>query len=401
MARRMERVEIQRGLAEFVGRAPGSDAERRAAVWLMTRLRASGRGAHLQTVWVRPRWALVHAIHAALAITGTLLTAAVDPAVGLAVLALTVVSMILDPLGIPLARQLTPRRATQNVVSPVPPHGADRPVRLVVCASYDTGPGGLLLRSGPRRLSAALERALGGHGPGPAGVLLGAVALLAVLSAAELLGAGTWTRAVATVPAAVCVVAVFALLDLSPRAGDHGTDSGDHRTDDSAAALAVELTAALDAVAPATLAVELVLLGAGHGPALGARAWVAAQVGAPRDRTIVVNLAGAHAGPPSWWIREGVGLPLRLHPRLTRLTANAASSRPELGARPRASRWPSGAMASRQAGFAAITLGGPPPDLGGTEPAAADALIDLALDLVDAIDDEVGRRAPATDAGGR
>ncbi len=390
----MERVEIQRGLAEFVGRAPGSDAERRAAVWLMRRLRASGRGAHLQTVWVRPRWALAHAIHAALAITGTLLTAVVDPAVGLAVLALAVVSMILDPLGIPLARQLTPRRATQNVVSPVPPHRADRPVRLVVCASYDTGPDGLLLRSGPRRVAAALERALGGHGPGPAGVLLGAVALLAMLSAAELLGAGTWTRAVATVPAAVCVVAVFALLDLSPRAGDH-------RPDDSAAALAVELTAALDAVAPATLAVELVLLGAGHGPALGARAWVAAQVGAPRDKTIVVNLAGAHAGPPSWWIREGVGLPLRLHPRLTRLAANAASARPELGARPRASRWPSGAMPSRQAGFAAITLGGPPPDLGGTDSAAADALIDLALDFVDAIDDEVGRRAPSTNRGGR
>lgn len=385
MARRMERVEIQRGLARFVGRAPGSDAERRAAVWLVGRLRASGRGAHLQTAWVRPRWPLVYAIHATLAITGTLLTAAVEPAVGLGVLVVALASMVLDPLGVPIARLLTPRRATQNVVSPAPPHKAHRPVLLVVCASYDTGPGGVLLGPRPRRLAAALERALGGHGPGPAGVLLGAVAVLAALSAGEVLGASTWTRAVATVPAVFCVVAVFALLELSPRAPDSASD-------DSAAALAVELTAALDAVAPVTLAVELVLVGAGHGPALGARAWVAGQRRGPRDRTIVLNLAAIHAGPPSWWIREGVGISLRLHPRLTKLAAAAASARPELGARPRASRWPSGALPARQAGFAAITLGGPPPDLGEADPAAADALLELALDLVEAIDDEVGRR---------
>lgn len=385
MARRMERAEIQRGLAGFAGRAPGSDAERRAAVWLMGRLRASGRGAHLQTAWVRPRWALVHAIHAGLAIVGTLVTAAVSPAAGLVVLAVTVVSMVLDPFGVPIARQLTPRRATQNVVSPTPPHRADRPVRLVVCASYDSGPVGLLLGEGPRRLAAVVERGLGGHGPGAAGILLGAVGLLTTLSAAELLGAGTWTRTIATVPTALCVAAVFALLELSPRDGASAID-------DSAVALAVELTEALDAVAPANLAVELVLLGAGHGPALGARAWVAAQRHAPHDRTVVVNLAAAHSGPPSWWSREGVALPLRLHPVLTRLAAATASARPELGARPRASRWPSGALPARQAGFAAITLGAPPPDLGRADPAAVDALLDLALDLVDAIDGDAGRR---------
>ena len=50
-------------LVAFEGRAPGSDAERRAAGHLADRLEALGRTAEIEPIQVRPRYELVHLVH--------------------------------------------------------------------------------------------------------------------------------------------------------------------------------------------------------------------------------------------------------------------------------------------------------------------------------------------------
>ena len=69
----MDPIEIAQGLSRFEGRAAGTDAERRAALWLREQLRTAGRDAELETEWVRPQWPWVHAGHALAAVAGGLL----------------------------------------------------------------------------------------------------------------------------------------------------------------------------------------------------------------------------------------------------------------------------------------------------------------------------------------
>src|SRR5581483_10329216 len=123
----MEATEIVEGLAGFGGRGAGTDAERRAAAWLATELAGDGRQPAVQSFWCRPNWALAHALHAALAIAGSLLSLAS---------ALAAVS---------IGRLLTPEHASQNVVlSSVPDTADEKPVRLILTANYDAGRSGLV-----------------------------------------------------------------------------------------------------------------------------------------------------------------------------------------------------------------------------------------------------------------
>src|SRR4051794_16434034 len=109
-----------------------TDAERRASLLLRDELRARGAPARVEPLWVRPQWPATWALHAALGVVGTLLSVGV-PVAGLALLAATLVSFVLDVTGrAHVLRALFPRRATQLVVSAQPPQ--DR-IRLVVTAS--------------------------------------------------------------------------------------------------------------------------------------------------------------------------------------------------------------------------------------------------------------------------
>src|SRR2546423_11169226 len=114
----MDPIDIAGGLARFPRRAPGTDAERRAARWLAAILAARGRDAELETHWVRPHWPLVHALHAGLGVAASLVATA-QPAIGLGIALAAMVSAALDGLGgAQPVRRLTPARATQNLVSP-------------------------------------------------------------------------------------------------------------------------------------------------------------------------------------------------------------------------------------------------------------------------------------------
>jgi len=157
----MTAAEIASDLGSFAGRRGGSDAERRAALWLAERLRSQGRATTIETFWCRPNWALAHAWHAVLGLAASVLIVSHAP-IGGALALVTVVSIAVDAAtGRSLGRRLTPERASQNVVAPDPAETPDA-ARLIVTANYDAGRAGLVYRPGPRTLAARLRRAAAG-----------------------------------------------------------------------------------------------------------------------------------------------------------------------------------------------------------------------------------------------
>src|SRR5262245_49726353 len=125
-------MEVIRQLCSFEGRGSGTDAERRAADMLAGRLRAMGRRAEIEPFFAHPQYAIVHLIHAALGIAGSLI-ATVQPAVGFTLVFLAAISTYLDlNTRLYLVRSLLFRRISQNVVSPG--SRPDAPARLVLMA---------------------------------------------------------------------------------------------------------------------------------------------------------------------------------------------------------------------------------------------------------------------------
>jgi hypothetical protein len=401
----MDPIEIAAGLAEFEGRAPGTDAERRASVWLGRRLREIGREVQVEPEWVRPQAAIVGALHAGLGVVGGLV-ALTYPTVGLAVLALTTLSATLDLLGVAhLARRITPERATQNLVSPptaATRSGAQRIVRLVIVAHYDAPRTGIAYRQGPRRIAAFAQRLARGYLPGATSVAAIGPALLLLAAGARRAGIeGRWLDIVQLVPTLALLVALALLIDLAlaptgPGAGDPG----------SAAGVALELAAALDSSPPNHLAVELVLAGAGQGPSLGMRGYVRRRrrLYAP-EATAVLHLEGCGRGHPRWWTVDGPLVPLRMHPRLVALAAEAAREHPELRAAAHRGHRAGAGWRARQARWPTITVGclderGITPDSGTAadvpeqleEAAMRDALT-FCRALVERLDADLARRA--------
>ena len=89
--------------------AAGTDAERRAAMHLRERLASRGRDAALQPIGVRPRFGLAHAIHALVAIVGSVVAAG-SPVLGTALVGAAAVSAFLDVAGLlHVVRRLTAR----------------------------------------------------------------------------------------------------------------------------------------------------------------------------------------------------------------------------------------------------------------------------------------------------
>src|ERR1035437_8776815 len=80
-------------LAGFDRRGAGTDAERRAALWLAGERRDPRRDAELETFWCRPNWAVAAAWHMALGLAGSLVAVS-SPVVGLALVALALLSVI-------------------------------------------------------------------------------------------------------------------------------------------------------------------------------------------------------------------------------------------------------------------------------------------------------------------
>src|SRR3954454_15276962 len=363
------------GLAAIEARGACTDAERRAATLLRDELRARGAPARVETIWIRPQWPAAWALHAALGVVGTLLSVGV-PVAGLAVLAATLVSFVLDVSGrAHLLRALLPRRATQ-LVSSEPPPPRDR-IRRVVTASLDAPRTGAVFAPRYARLRP--------YAPALATV---ALAILTGLAIARVAGAGGQAIGAAQLaPTVVLLLAAAALTDIALSPPSPGADA-----EASAVAAALDVAEALREAPPRNLDAELVLAGAGDGLQLGFRGYVHSRR-FPAERVAVVAISACGHGRPRVFTTTGLLVPQRLHPRLIALAAPAPTARGSL----------SGALPARRARWPAIAVGADAPDgrratdmPEKVQGASVDATVDLCLRLISRLDRDLSPGAEAS-----
>jgi hypothetical protein len=395
----MRPAETISSLSSFERRGAGTDAERRAARWLVTEFPSRGRDARLEPFWCRPNWALAHAWHCAIGIAGSLLAVS-DSRVGGALVLVGLLSLIADgATGVSLGRRLTPERASQNVVSG---RGqADGRVRLVVTANYDAGRSGLVYRDPLRSAAAWLARTFGRASPGWLGWL--AIAFLWLLAVAVLRVGGDKGTAIglAQLLPTVGLVLAFALL-LEQAAAGFGPAANDNA---SGVAAAIALVRALDVSPSPQLEVELVLQGAGDGGSIGLRRYLQRRPQTHKaSNTIVVGIAASGQGDPVWFLSDGTLVPLGYFKQLRKLSATVASQNPHLRAKAHRGRGTTPALPARSTRLPAIAVGaldqrGLParshqaadtPDR--VDTVSVDRVVEFGLALVDAIDAYLGSR---------
>jgi hypothetical protein len=320
-----------------------------------------------------------------------------EPIAGGAILALALVSIVGDLTGrFALVRLLTPRRATQNVVSP-PPASQSARARLVIAAHLDAGRTGAVYGAWAG-LEARLRRALGGHLASPLGWLAAATLVLVGVAVARWQGvSGTALGVAQFVPTVALLIGFAALVDiglsdLSPGASANA----------SAVAVALALAHELDRAPPRRLAVEVVLAGAGEAPGAGMTAYVRSlRRTRPTEENVVLGIDACGTGTPRWLTRDGPLAPLRLHPQLIALAERAARAEaPEAralashGSSPawpprRVARWPAIAIGCRDEHDATPRARTPEDTPERVDPGALRAALDFGLVLVGFIDDHL------------
>jgi Peptidase family M28 len=298
------RTEVIRELCSFEGRGPGTDAERRAADMLASRLRVIGRRVEVEPFFAHPQYAVVHLIHAAMGVAGSLI-ATVQPAVGFALVLLAAVSTYLDlNTRLYLVRSLLFRRVSQNVVSPG--NRPDAPARLILTAHYDAARTGYIFSKASNRIRPLPERVRLGLGPFRLFFWVGLAPLLPIIGARMAGLDATWLSALQAIPTIVLIVAAFLLVDIALSEIVPGAY-------DNASGVAAVLSAAdeLTANPPDQLDVWVVLTGSEESLCEGSRAFVRARgKQLDRDTTYFVNVDSASFGQVAYEISQGAVISL-------------------------------------------------------------------------------------------
>ncbi|MEX2196792.1 MAG: M28 family peptidase [Thermoleophilaceae bacterium] len=366
-------------LAAFEGRGAGTDAERRAAEHLRGRLEELGRDAEVQPISVRPNWPVTHALHALLAILGSVLS--VDtPVAGAAILAFVAVSAFGDLTGsFLLLRRLTGRRASQNVLSA---EDGDKPGTLVLVAHYDTGRGGAVFspRAAERRAVAGklLRRTIGPFEPffwSIVVVLACAVVRLFDIDALAL----TVVQFIFTV---ILIVSVPLLMDIALSGFVRGAN-------DNASGVATVLRLAeryggtLD-----HFDVWVLFTGAEKSLLLGMREWLARhRRELDRASTIFLDVNRVGHGTPRYTRKQGFVVAAAYHPALLELCEEIDEGRPVV------SRGVSDAHLARMRGYPALSvscLNAMDYALDRVDEDALERGYDFCCELVELVDERIG-----------
>jgi hypothetical protein len=383
-------------LCAFPGRLAGTDAERRAADYLAGRLRGLGRRVDVEPTYVHPQAPLVWAAHCAVALAGSLLSVG-EPAVGFALVLAAATSLYLDlNTRFYLLRRLFFRRASQNVVSPGPNPTA--PARLLLVAHYDAARTGTIHQ--PKQVARAQRLAALLPFP-PTRLLFWSIAILLPLLGARM--ADLDSNAVSILqlpPTLILLVAIFLLVDVQLSAIVPGAN-------DNASGVATTLALAerLRDQPPRNLDVWVVLTGAEECGSEGMRSFLR-----PRRKrfkppgTFVLVIDAVGAGDVRWVESEGLTVSFPMDRRLCELCAATADADEAYRAAPLRHGFASDALAARVAGLRATMITAREPgailpanhhtraDLPGTiDPAALARAESFALDLIGALDREVGR----------
>jgi hypothetical protein len=397
-------MEVIRELCSFEGRLAGTDAERRAANWLAKRLRDRGRRAEVEPTYVHPQYGLVHAAHCAVGFAGSL-AAIAQPAVGFAVVLATAVSVYLDVNArFYLVRRLFFRRASQNVVSPG--KRPEAPARVLICAHYDAARSGAAFD--PKRIARGTRLAHRLPVPlGPFRVVFWSLAVLLPILGARMAGLDSGLVSLLQLPPTlILLVGVFLLTDIElsevvPGANDNA----------SGVATALSLAEELDTKPPQNLDVWLLLTGGEECLWEGMRAFVRARrKRLDRETTYFVVLDSVGSGAIRYETGEGPAVTYEMDPRLVQLCEAISTADRENGDRYRAEPLRNGfgtdALPPRLAKFRATAITcladgalvpanyHRPEDVPDRIDAGAlERAHDFSLELVRALDRDVGRRA--------
>jgi hypothetical protein len=344
-----EQTELIRELCSFERRGPGTDAERRAANMLAGRLRASGRRAEVEPTYVHPQYSLVHALHAAIAIAGSVL-ATVDPAIGFVLVFAAATSLYLDlNTRLYLVRRLFFRRASQNVVSPG--SNPDAPLRVILSAHYDAARTGFVFGERAHRLAKRLSPRMRVFlGPFRLIFWVGIAPLLPILGARMAGVDAQWLSVLQLFPTVVLIVAVFLLVDIAlseivPGAYDNA----------SGVAAVLSAAAALDADRPPNIDLWVVLAGSEESNCEGMRSFVRARrKELDKERTVFLVVDGTSWGEVHYEVSEGAIVSLNMDAELIEL-CEALDAAGE-SARPVRSPLLTDALPARVRGYRAIAL---------------------------------------------
>jgi hypothetical protein len=319
-------MDLIRELCSFEGRGPGTDAERRAANMLAGRLRGIGRRTEIEPFFAHPEYAIVHLIHAAMGVAGSII-ATVQPAVGFSLVLLAAVSTYLDlNTRAYLVRSLLFRRASQNVVSAG--SRPDAPARLILMAHYDAARTGYIFSKASNRIRKLPERTRLSLGPFRLFFWLGLAPLLPILGARMAGLDATWLNALQAIPTIVLIVAAFLLIDIAlsdivPGAYDNA----------SGVAAVISAAEELAANPPENLDVWVVLAGAEESFCEGSRAFVKSRRKEfDRATAAFVNVDSVSFGEVAYEISQGPVISLPHDPQLIALcealSAAGQSARP-------------------------------------------------------------------------
>jgi hypothetical protein len=315
---------------------------------LAGRLRGIGRRAQIEPFFAHPEYALVHLIHAAMGVAGSII-ATVQPAIGFTLVFLAAVSTYLDlNTRLYLVRSLLFRRVSQNVVSPG--NRPQAPARLILMAHYDAARTGYIFSKASNRIRKLPERTRLGLGPFRLFFWLGLAPLLPILGARMAGLDATWLNALQAIPTIVLIVAGFLLIDIALSDIVPGAY-------DNASGVAAVLSAAdeLTANPPDNLDVWIVLAGAEESFCEGSRAFVRARRKEfDRATTAFVNVDSVSFGQVAYETSQGPVISLPHDPQLIEL-CEALSSAGE-SARPIRHPLLDDALPARVRRFRAITL---------------------------------------------
>jgi Peptidase family M28 len=339
-------------LVDVGRRAPGSDAERRAAAYLKQRLEGLGRDVEVESVDAWPRWPFAYAVLAALAVVGSVLSVSI-PALGAALALAAALLTFLDAgVLLPTLRRVLGRRASQNVVSW---GDRDKPGLLLLVAHYDAGRSGIALSQKAEERRAAFGN-LARRPIGPLEPLFWAQLVILVCCVLRLAGlSGLLLTVVQFIPTVLLIVAVALLLDvaLSPtKAGENDNATG--------AALALRLAERFGGGRLDHFGVHVLLTGGQNAIAAGSRSFLRRHKRElSRERTVILNLDAVGSGTVRYTSREGPLLAIKSHPQLVQLCHGIAEDDEDenaFGARAIVNRSPSDGYAARSAGLPAITI---------------------------------------------
>ncbi len=341
-----------RELCSCKERGPGTDSERRAANMLAGRLREIGRRAEIEPFFAHPEYAVVHLLHAAIGVAGSII-ATVQPAVGFALVLFAAVSTYLDlNTRLYLVRSLLFRRVSQNVVSPGT--RPDAPARLILMAHYDAARTGYIFSKASKRIRRLPERTRLGLGPFRLFFWLGLAPLLPILGARMAGIDATWLNALQAIPTILLIVAGFLLIDIALSDIVPGAY-------DNASGVAAVLSAAEELAAnpPENLDVWIVLAGAEESFCEGSRAFVRSRrKELDRATTVFVNVDSVSSGQVAYEISQGPVISLPHDPQLIELcqALSDAGAAGGTGARPIRHPLLDDAMPARVRRLRAITL---------------------------------------------